>query len=97
MVDYSTLALVLTGLGLTASILYYAMGLRNANTTQQLALETRQMQLFMQIYNVLNTNESLVNWAELNNKRVERDEYLQKYDSNVNPEHFAKRSKLWYS
>ncbi len=51
MIDYSTLAIVLTGLGLTASILYYTMVLRNANKTQQLALETRQAQLFMQMYN----------------------------------------------
>ncbi len=51
MVEYGTLALVLTGLGLTASILYYTMALRNANKTQQLALETRQAQLFMQMYN----------------------------------------------
>jgi hypothetical protein len=51
MVEYGTLALVLTGLGLTASILYYTMALRNANKTQQLAMETRQAQLFMQMYN----------------------------------------------
>ncbi len=51
MIDYSTLAIVLIGLGLTASILYYTMVLRNANKTQQLALETRQAQLFMQMYN----------------------------------------------
>ena len=76
MVDYSTLALVLTGLGLTASILYYAMILRNANKTQQLALETRQAQLFMQMYNrwtnsIVNEDyypvisRKISNWEEL--------------------------------
>ena len=76
MIDYSTLAIVLTGLGLTASILYYTMVLRNANKTQQLALETRQAQLFMQMYNrwrdTFKTNEhysvlsrKISNWEEL--------------------------------
>ena len=42
---------VLTGIGIIVSILYYTSVLRNANKTQQLALETRQAQLFMQMYN----------------------------------------------
>jgi len=56
MIEY--LPLVLTGLGLTASIIYYANILSNANKTRELqlhaqeqALETRQAQMFMQIYN----------------------------------------------
>ena len=51
MVQIENLPLVLTGLGLMASILYYTMILRNANKTQQNQLETRQVQMFMQIYN----------------------------------------------
>ena len=88
MIDYSTLAIVLTGLGLTASILYYTMVLRNANKTQQLALETRQAQLFMQMYNrwrdTFKTDEhSLVisrkisNWEELKSK-INSDENYQR-------------------
>ena len=51
MVQIENLPLVLTGLGLTASILYYTMILRNANKTQQNQLETRQVQMFMHIFN----------------------------------------------
>ena len=40
MVSLEVLALVLTGLGLTASIVYYANILLNANKTQKLQLET---------------------------------------------------------
>ena len=47
MIEY--LPIVLTGIGLTASILYYSINLRNANQTQQMQLETRQLQLFMNI------------------------------------------------
>jgi len=53
-----TLAFVLTGIGLAASIVYYANILNNANKTRELQLkaqqhaeETRQAQLFMNIYN----------------------------------------------
>lgn len=55
MAQIENLPLVLTGLGLTASILYYTMTLRNANKTQQQQLETRQAQLFRDL---LKTQES---------------------------------------
>lgn len=95
MIEY--LPLVLTGIGIIVSILYYTSVLRNANKTQKLQLETRQMQLFMQINNILNTRESLQDFIELINLKVDEEEYRQKYDSYVNPEHFAKRGNLWYT
>jgi len=94
---------VLTGIGIIVSILYYTSVLRNANKTRELqlrvqeqAIETRQMQLFMTIYKDLNTKESHQDWAELVNKKIEYDEYLEKYDSHVNPVHFGKRTTLGY-
>ena len=51
MASLEFVALVLTGLGLTASIVYYANVLSNSNKTQQMQLETRQAQLLMQIIN----------------------------------------------
>ena len=51
MVQFEFLAIIFTGLGLTASIIYYSTILSNANKTQQTQLETRQAQLFIQICN----------------------------------------------
>ena len=48
MIEY--LPLVLTGIGITVSILYYTSVLRNANKTQQMQLETRQAAMFMKLY-----------------------------------------------
>jgi hypothetical protein len=48
MIEY--LPIVLTGIGIIVSILYYTGALRNANKTQQHQLETRQAQLFMQLF-----------------------------------------------
>ena len=87
MVDYSTLALVLTGLGLTASILYYAMVLRNTNKTQQLALETRQAQLFMQIYYTWSSRENINIRRELRAWTwTDYDDFIKKYGEANNPE-----------
>jgi hypothetical protein len=44
------ISIIFAGLSIAASILYYASVLRNANKTQQMQLETRQAQLFQQIY-----------------------------------------------
>jgi hypothetical protein len=50
MVDYGTISIVLTGIGIIGAIVYYTLTLRNAT-------KTRQAQLFMQIYNRFNTRE----------------------------------------
>ena len=51
MVDYSTLSIVFTGLSISIAAFYYILTLRNTQKNQQLQLETRQAQLFMQMYN----------------------------------------------
>jgi hypothetical protein len=96
MIDY--LPLVLTGVGIIASILYYASVLRNANKTQQLQLETRQTQIFMQIYQQLNTVETAKTTMELMTLNIkDNTEYLEKYDSTVNLDNYAKRASIWYT
>jgi len=52
------LAIILTGLGLTASITYYAMVLRNAN-------KTRQTQLFMNLFTQLRSKDFVRDTREL--------------------------------
>jgi len=57
MVSFEFLAIVLSVLGLAASITYYAIILNNANKTQRMQLETRQTQMFMQIYNQFQSSD----------------------------------------
>jgi hypothetical protein len=98
--------------GILVGIIYYITIMRNTQKTRELTLqsqeltrkaqeqtlETRQTQLFMQIFEQLSNEESMQSWAELVNKKVpDYDEFLLKYDSSVNPAHYAKRSRLWYS
>ena len=60
MIQIEYLALVLTGLGISASILYYTMVLRNAN-------KTRQTQVFMSLYNDMAEPDDLERWMEMMN------------------------------
>jgi len=70
---YENLPLILTGLGLTASVLYYTMTLRNANNT-------RQTQLFMQVYERFQDQTFIKMWNELMNRSWDSPEdYLAKY------------------
>ena len=90
MVQIEYLPIVLTGIGIIVSILYYTSVLRNANTT-------RQAQLFMQLFQEMNTERFWETWIDLLAADIpDYQTYLEKYDSTVNREHFAKRTQMWY-
>jgi len=91
MVDIDTLSIVLTGIGIIVAITYYALTLRNAT-------KTRELQIFMNIVQSLNSEDSMRTWAELINAEfTDYDDFMTKYDSSVSPEHFGKRGSLWYN
>lgn len=89
MIEY--LPLVLTGIGLTASILYYASILRNANKTQQMQLETRQLQLYMQILNKLQNPEMIKQYINVvyNQEYSNYEEWRDKYGPRVDPDAYS--------
>jgi hypothetical protein len=79
------LAIILTGLGLIVTILYYTSVLHNANKIRKLqlkaqeqALETRRTQTFMQIYNESYNNPSFIDaYVRLADFDIQSyDEYL---------------------
>jgi len=57
MTSFEFLAIILTGLGLTASIVYYANVLSNAN-------KTRKAQLFLSIYTITLQEEMNKKWYD---------------------------------
>jgi hypothetical protein len=90
MVDTQTLSIVVTGIGIIGAIVYYTLTLRSAN-------RTRRTQLFMQIFQELNSKESWDMWVELMNAEVaDYDDFMRRYDSAVNPDSLSKRSHIWY-
>jgi hypothetical protein len=94
MIEY--LPLVLTGLGLTASILYYTSVLRNANEAQKRALETRRTQLSTIVTDKVSSKEFLLDFMEMTQLEwVDVDDFLKKYDHTVNTESYAQRWTVW--
>ena len=77
MASFEFLAIIITGLGLTASITYYAMVLRNQN-------QTRQAQLFMQIYSRFDDPDWMVNWGQVVRQWEWRD--YEDWHSKYSPE-----------
>ena len=95
MIEY--LPLVLTGIGIIISILYYASVLRNANKTQQLQLETRQAQLYTQIIQELFTTEYMKKSIHMLKMEWEDyDDFERKYGSDNNEDSYAERYSFWY-
>jgi len=104
-ITYQMVLSTLQTIALIVGIAYYLFIMRNSQRNQELtlkaqeqALETRQTQLFMQIYQQLNSEESHKTSMEIYNLEIkDNDEFLQKYDSSVNPAHYGKRAYIWFS
>ena len=91
MVSYEFIGLVFTGLSISISIIYYANVLANSNKTQRQQLETRQAQLYMQVFNKFETRENvdmlmdLLEW-----EYSDYDDFQKKYGKESNPEDYSK-------
>ena len=79
MVSIETISIVFTGLSVSLAAFYYINTLRNANKTQKMQLETRQAQLFMQLYNRLDKDFSKSFFTVMGWKWIDYDDYLKKY------------------
>jgi hypothetical protein len=81
MASFEFLAIILTGIGLIVSILYYAFTLQNAN-------KTRKTQLFTQIYQARYNPKNIERWWKMMSWEWDTfDEYYDKYGGfEVNPE-----------
>lgn len=90
MIDLQTISIVLACASVSIAALYYAFTLRYTRMNMKNTLETRQAQLFMQIYGRLDDvdmNQSLMkilnewNWDDFN-------DFWEKYGWEKNPETF---------
>ena len=78
MASFEFLAIILTGLGLIVSILYYTTVLQNAN-------KTRQTQILMNLYETYRNPEFAEMWGEVTDREyTDFDDYWQKYGAEVN-------------
>jgi hypothetical protein len=109
-ITYQMVLSTLQTMGLLIGIFYYVTTLRNAQKTRELtlqsqeltrkaqeqSLETRQAQLFMQIYRDMISPEHFIGTNELYSMEWEDwDDYNRKYGSENNPENYALRYSTW--
>ena len=87
MIEY--LPLVLTGLGLTASIIYYASVLRNQN-------KTRRLQMLQNMWEWISTEEGYLRMSELMKMHwKDYEDFNQKYGNQTHPKNYAMRWSVW--
>lgn len=83
MIQIEYLPIVLTGIGIIASILYYASVLRNQN-------RTRQAQLFMNIYETYRSPEFRRQVNDIRSQEwTDFDDWWSKYGQDTNPDAWA--------
>lgn len=76
--------------GVIAGFSYYVLTVRNSQRNQRQQLETRQAQLFMQIYSTLTDEKFITTFGEvIQFQWDDYDDYYQKYMTN-----FVSRAKL---
>jgi len=92
MVTIETISIVFTGLSISLAAFYYINTLRINQRNQQMQLETRQLALFMPLYEVYRDREFRRQLAELRNQEwTTTDDFLQRYGPESNPDAFATR------
>ena len=97
MIQIEYLPLVLTGIGIIASILYYTMVLRNANKTQQLHFENRQAQLLMSLYDKYTETELMRQQIEIISQAwSDVDDFWDRYGPFSNPDFYTQFARLAY-
>jgi hypothetical protein len=84
MVDYQTLSIVLTGIGLIIALTYYGLQIRNQN-------RTRQAQLFMNLYETYRNTEFKNMYTEIlfHHQWKDFEDWWSKYGPIENKEAFS--------
>ena len=92
MVDAQTISIIFAGASIGVAALYYTLTLRNTQRAQQLQLETRQAQLFMQAYNRFTEKEFQKSWFEMviQWEWDDYDDFMAKYGPKTNSEDASK-------
>lgn len=81
--------------GVIAGFTYYVMTVRNTRRNQELQLETRQAQLFMQIFNRQYEIDQRKSLHLLNNiEYKDSDDFNEKYGSENNPDTYFRVESL---
>jgi len=87
MIDIQTILTYLTLISIPVGVAYHIMTLNNTRKNQQMQLETRQAQLFMNIYNQFIRKEFSEDWLQVTYHRdwENTEDFTEKYGTYTNP------------
>jgi hypothetical protein len=89
MASFEFLAIILTGLGLTASILYYSFTIQNQN-------KTRRLQIVKDIWDWISDEEGYKKFMYLMTMTwSDYADFGEKYGGFTNPDAYAQRFSVW--
>ena len=97
MVDLGVIRDLVAIFGVIAGFSYYVLTVRSNQRNQRQQLETRQAQLFMQLYQDLLSENNMRSLLDLLNMEWEDyDDFERKLGSDYNPDSFVKRTSIWF-
>jgi len=89
MASFEFFAIILTGLGLSASILYYSLTIQNQN-------KNRRLQIVKEIWDWISTEEGYRKFIQLMTMTwTDYEGFQRKYGGLSNPEAYAMRFSVW--
>ena len=96
LVDIQTISIVIAASGLFIAAVNQILSRRRKEAMAKLNLETRQTQLFMQIYNRWNSRDFLKAYGLIRYKYTfnNLDEWMSKYGPDVDPEAYANQMTI---
>jgi len=96
MVDAQTVSIVFAGLSIGIAALYYTLTLRNTQKNRQQQLETRQTQMFMQLYDRFNQKDHQRTFTEViwGMNWDDYQDWYRKYGPETNPKWFTSMQSI---
>jgi hypothetical protein len=98
MVDAQTVGVLVTAASVTVAAIYYIFTLRMSQNNMKTTLETRQAQLFMDVYNKFSSKEFTDDMNRLLIHEAPRygsyEEFQEKYGYEKNPQYYASLMRM---
>ena len=96
MAEIGTILSFIQAAGIVVGVAYYIMNIQNNQRSQQLTLETRQAQLFMDLYRMFSEREYYTAWNTFQDNKGKSVEELKKLYSNDPEFRWDVTKWVWY-
>lgn len=95
MIDLSVIRDLVAIFGVIAGFSYYVLTVRNSQRSQEIARESQQLQLLIQLFSFSDMEFTKITLELINMEWTDYDDFERKYGSDFNPDNYAKRQVVW--